>query len=253
MSIVIATTRSAVAEWSRLWSVRSSWALVLATTAGVLGIAAVAASSAGGTAPQGGSPWTLAAMIGLIGLFGMLVLVAVAAAADYATGSITTSLQWTPQRGVLLTTRILVLTITGVTIGIALLAATAFALKLAAPQLDYFAPNSLQTVGNVALVYVSCSALAVGLSLVTRSTAASLSIGFALMIALPLLLQAIPASWATNVIEALPGAGAFYFMLGEGPGGTAMDATKSAIVLVSWAVVALAAGGVRVLLADADD
>lgn len=248
----VSLARNAGAEWGRLWSVRSTWVFVVATVAGVLGITTLAASQSAATAPAGGSPWQLAGMIGLPGLFGVLVLVTVAVTADHATGSIIPTLQWTPQRPVLLTARTAVLTLTATTIGVVLLVASSTTIWLFAPQLTYFSTSAGEKLGAVALVFGSTALLAIGLGLAIRNTAGALVCVFALVLVLPLFLQVLPFEWVTRLIEVLPGSAALYFFLGEGPGDTDMTASSSALTLVVWAVAALAVGSWRLLRGDAD-
>jgi hypothetical protein len=252
MTMAMTLARNTSAEWSRLWSVRATWSFALATTAGVLGITMLAASQSAATAPAGGSPWQLAGMIGLPGLFGVLVLVTVAATADHATGNIVPTLQWTPQRPILLTVRTVLLTITATALGCLLLVASSTTIWLCAPQLAYFSPSAAEKLGATALVYALTALLAVGLSLALRNTSGALVCVFALVLVLPLFLQILPFAWVTRVIELLPGSAALYFLLGEGPGDTEMTAASAALTLLLWAGAALMAGGWRLLRSDAD-
>jgi ABC-2 type transport system permease protein len=191
-------------------------------------------------------------MIALPGLFGVLVLVTVAATADHATGNIVPTLQWTPQRPILLTVRTVLLTITATTLGCVLLVASSTTIWLFAPQLTYISLSAAEKIGTTALVYALTALLAVGLGLALRNTAAALVCVFALVLVLPLFLQILPFEWVTRVIEVLPGSAALYFLLGEGPGATEMTAASAALTLLLWAVAALIAGGWRLLRSDAD-
>ncbi|WP_109212135.1 MULTISPECIES: hypothetical protein [Microbacterium] len=252
MTATATLTRNSRAEWSRLWSVRSSRLFAAATAAGVLGISALAASQSAASAPAGGSPWQLAGMIGLPGLFGVLVLVTVAATADHATGNIIPTLQWTPRRTVLFAVRTAVLTTTATLLGIGLLVASSTTIWLFAPQLTYFSRSAAEKVGSVALVFAATALLAIGLGLAVRNTAAALVCVFALVLILPLFLQILPFEWVTRLIEVLPGSAALFFFLGEGPGEATMTAAGSTMILLSWAIAALIAGGWRLLRSDAD-
>jgi hypothetical protein len=252
MTTTATLARNASAEWSRLWTVRSTWWFALATTAGVLGITALAASQSAATAPAGGSPWQLAGMISLPGLFGVLVLVTVAATADHATANIVPSLQWTPQRPVLFAVRTVVLTGTAVALGCLLLAGSSTTIWAFAPQLAYFSPSGVEKLASTALVYALTALLAVGIGLALRSTAGALVCVFALVLVLPLFLQILPFGWVTRLIEVLPGSAALLFLLGEGPGDTQLSAAGAALTLCAWAALAIAAGGWRLLRSDAD-
>lgn len=244
--------RTVRAEWSRFWSVRSSTTLVAVIIAGALGAATLAASQSAATAPAGGSPWILASIIGLPILFGILILMSIASTSDYSTGNIVSTLQWSPRRGVFFASRVAVLTMLGLLIGLLLVAATATLLWGFAPQLTYFASADWSQVGGIALVFASATLLTVGTGFALRSTAGTLAVSFALILVLPLLLQVIPFDWVNRVIEVLPGSAALFFLLGEGPGDTQMTALSSIVVLVAWAVGATAAGAWRLLRFDAD-
>ncbi|MGC5170456.1 hypothetical protein ACLQ2Q_07365 [Microbacterium sp. DT81.1] len=243
--------RNAGAEWTRLWSVRSSWLFVLGAAAGVIGLSVFVGVSQGASAPVGGSPWRLAGIFGLLGLFAILVLTTVAATADHATKSIIPTLQWTPQRAIVVAARAGILVLTAACLGLVLMTAASLVIWVFAPQLTFWSAEGAAALAGATLVYATGGLLAVGLGLATRNTAAALTSVFALMLVLPLILQAFPLDWMVHVIGGLPGSGAFFFLLGEGPGDTRMTASSSSIVLIAWSVAALAAGTWRLLRTDA--
>lgn len=132
------------AEWFRLWGVRSSWFFAICNIVGVIGVSILAGSEIGDSAPTGASPWTIAGFIGLPALFGCLVLFSIASTADYATKNIIPTLQWTPQRGIVLASRTLLMTITATAFGILLVGLAAAILKVNAPQLHFFRSRILK-------------------------------------------------------------------------------------------------------------
>ena len=247
-----AITRNIRAEWHRARTVRSTGILVGVTGLSVIGLAALGASQSAGTAPVGGSPWQLAGFLSLLALLGTLVLVSVLATADHSTGAIGPTLQWTPQRGILLLSRVVTLVVAATGIGVILLTAASAVVWLFAPQLTFFASDAPSRIADVALVFASTSLLAVGTGLAVRNTAATLAVAFALVLVLPLLLQVVPFVWVTQIIEVLPGAGVLFFLLGEGPGDTLMTAAGAATTLLVWGATALALGSLRLLRSDAD-
>ncbi|MGH8775880.1 MAG: hypothetical protein ACRDWI_12140 [Jiangellaceae bacterium] len=137
-------------------------------------------------------------------------------------------------------------------LGLALVAGASLVIWLFAPQLQFFSADAVTTLAHVAFVYATAALLSVGLGLATRSTAAALSSAFALMFVLPLVLQVVPYDWAVRLIELLPGSGASFFLLGEGPGDAQMTATSSSISLIAWSLSALIVGAWCLLRADAD-
>ena len=117
---VTTLARSSRAEWARIWSVRSSWILVLATTAAVLGIGALigadAASDASGL-PEDATVWRGVTPTAMFALFGTLAMAVVTGTADHGTGAIVPTLQWTPRRGILLASRMGVVVATVAVLG----------------------------------------------------------------------------------------------------------------------------------------
>lgn len=241
------------AEWLRLWSVRSSWFFAACNIVGVFGIAFLAANSLASSAPAGGSPWQVAGFMGLPALFGCLVLFTIAATADHATGNIIPTLQWTPQRRQVLIVRTLLIVLSATIFGLLLVVAAATIIWLHAQQLVFFSFNGAKALGVVAFVYSCSILLTVGLSLLTRNTAAALSSIFGLILVLPIILQVFPFDWATTLIGLLPGSGVLYFLIGEGPGDTAMSNTKASLTLILWSLMLFIAGGWRFLRDDANN
>jgi ABC-2 type transport system permease protein len=97
--------RAARAEWARLWTLRSTWWALLAGAALMLFIGGVA-----GPGNEGGAaaPIWHAAQIALIpGQFAFLLIVLLAVTGEYTTGTIRSTLQWVPRRGVVLATRLM--------------------------------------------------------------------------------------------------------------------------------------------------
>jgi ABC-2 type transport system permease protein len=244
--------RSVVAEWHRLWTVRSSWLLasVLAVVAG--GLATIVSVELADSAEPGGSPWVIAQMLGLLALFGLIVLSALGTTADHVTRNIVPTLQWTPRRRVLLAARTGVVAGTSTVLGLAVLVAASAIVWALVPDLRFFSSEGAQALRAGAVVFATGALLTVGLGLLTRSTAATLSATFALMLVLPLVLQLAPFDWVTRVIELLPGAGALYLLVGEGPGDTEPTTLSASLTLCGWALGALAAGAWRLVRTDAD-
>lgn len=84
------------AEWRRIWSVRSSWILAGVTGCAVVGFGAMAAQTDPASVTPGSTAWDAGQSSGMFALFGILALAAVTATADYGTGGIVPTLQWTP-------------------------------------------------------------------------------------------------------------------------------------------------------------
>ena len=241
-----------IAEWLRLWSVRSSWFFAICNIVGVVSVSLLAGSEIGDSAPAGESPWTIAGFIGLPALFGCLVLFSIAATADYATKNIIPTLQWTPQRSTVLVSRTFLMTLTATVFGVLLVGLASVIIWMNAQQLQLFSSEDIERIGQIAFVYATSILLTIGLGFLTRNTAATLASVFGLILVLPIILQAVPFEWATKIIELLPGTGVLYFILGEGPGDTGMDITRASLTLLVWSVGMFILGAYRFLRDDAN-
>ncbi|HZG03329.1 MAG TPA: hypothetical protein VE546_07150 [Streptomyces sp.] len=254
MSTTTVLARAGRAEWSRIWSVRSSWAFAAATAVAVIGLGAIlgheAAGDPSGLTP-GASAWNGGRMTGMFALFGILAMSVVTSTADHGTGGIVPTLQWTPRRGVLLTARAGVIVATTTLLGVLLVTAASTVVWALLPELGLPAGDGAEVLGGLGYVFATGAALAVGLGLALRSTAGALVTVIALVLVLPMLLAQLPYDWSTGLSARMPGSGALYLIFGEGPSDD-MTTTSARLTLAAWAVAALLAGGRRLLRADAN-
>jgi ABC-2 type transport system permease protein len=253
MSTVGLLARTGRAEWSRIWSVRSSWAFALATAIVVVGFAAVLGSDAAADpsgVSAGSSAWDGGRMTAMFALFGIVALSVVVTTADHGTGGIVPTLQWTPRRGVLLAARTVVVATTATALGLVLVAAAGLTVWAYLPELGLPVGDGARTLGEIGLVLGAGALLGVGLGLLTRSTAVALVAALALLLVLPPLVAQLPAAWAVTVAAHLPGSGALFLIFGEGPSDD-MTSADARLTLAAWAAAALAAGGRRLLRSDA--
>ncbi|MGY1641061.1 hypothetical protein ACI782_07995 [Geodermatophilus sp. SYSU D00703] len=244
--------RACAAEWTRLWTVQASWWYLAVAAVAVVGIGVIGgldATGDGGPAP--GTPaWVVAAVAAVPAQFALLALTVSAVTADYATGGIVPTLQWTPRRGVLYLARGSVVVGTATGVGVLLAAACAAAAALVArPTLTLLVGEGLDVLGTVALVVAAGTALAVGLGFLLRHTAGGLVAVFLLMLVLPLFLPQFGYAWTSALAEVLPGSGAAFLLLDEVPG---MTAASSVTALVAWAGGALLLGWLRLARDDAN-
>lgn len=254
MSTTVLLIRTGTAEWSRLWSVRSTWWCAIATTLVVLGISTLAGIDLR-DAPledSDASAWEIGQFAAGLWMFILLVIVLVTATADHTTGGIVPTLQWTPRRAILLAARTCVLVVSATVIGQVLVAGASITAQMWAPELGLPAEEGSQTLAWAAFVHGMCALLAAGIGMATRSTGGGLAGVFAVIIVLPVLFQVIPHELAVRLNELLPGTAVIHLLSGDGPGGTEMTTTSSVVTLVCWSAAALAAGGWRLLRTDAD-
>ena len=238
------------AEWSRLWTVRTTWWFVVAATVGVLGLGTLLGleSASDPVALQGQPAWDNAQVLMMPAQLVLLGLVVLAVTADHATGGIVLSLQWTPRRTVLFAARALVTVATATVLGVLLMVGAAvLADATAGAALTLPLDEAASAVGEVGLVLLAGSALAVGLGSVLRSTAGALIGVFLLVVVLPLVLPLF-GERVREVADALPGAGAIFLLTGSGD----LTTTSSVVVLTVWGVGALVLGCLRLVRDDAD-
>ena len=253
MSTTAVLTRTGAAEWSRLWSVRSTWWCAIATSVVVLGISTLAGIDLRDAPLEDpdASAWEIGQFAAGLWMFVLLVIVLVTATVDHTTGGIVPTLQWTPRRAILLAARTCVLVVSATVFGQVLVAGASVTVHLWAPELGLPVAEGSRTLAWAAFVHATCALLAAGIGMATRSTGGGLAGVFALIIVLPVLLQVIPHELAVRLNEMLPGTAVIHLLSGDGPGGTEMTTTSSVVTLVCWSVGALAAGGWRLLRTDA--
>jgi hypothetical protein len=246
--------RTGSAEWSRLWSVRSTWIFAAATAIVVLGFGTIMGFDVSDD-PTGPGPdatgWDGGRFTAMFALFGVLAMSVVTSTADHGTGGIVPTLQWTPRRGVLLAARAGVIVATMTVLGALLVAGASVVVWAFRPSLGLPIGDGAAMLAELAFVYAAGSLLGVGLGLVTRSTAAALVSVIALMLVLPLLLAQLPYEWTTSLSARMPGSGALFLIFGEGPRDD-MTTASARLTLGLWAVAVLVAGGLRLMRTDAD-
>jgi len=244
--------RTCAAEWTRLWTVRTTGLFLAAAAVVMVGIGTAAGLDVATDPlpPRGDPAWAIVPVTAMPAQFALLALALTAVTADHATGGIVPTLQWTPRRTVLLLARLVVTVGTATTLGVLFGLGSALAAYTAArPSLTLPLDEGLDVLGTVGVVFAAGTALAVGLGFVLRNTAGALVTVFLLMLLLPLLLPQFGYAWATELAQVLPGSGAAHLLSGEVPG---MTDTSSVAVLLGWAGGALLLGWSRLLCSDAN-
>jgi ABC-2 type transport system permease protein len=245
--------RTCAAEWTRLWSVKSTWWFLAAAAVTMVGLGTIAGFDAGGNAAdaQGDPAWEAANFTAMPAQFALLALVLAAVTADYATGGIVPALQWTPRRTVLFLARTVVAAGTATGLGVLLGLASALGGYAAArPVLTLPLDEGIDVLSTVGFVFGAGSLLAVGLGFLLRNTAGALVAVFLLILVLPALLPQFGYDWLTDFADVLPGTNAFFLLLEE-PAGRGLTETASVVTMLGWAGGALLLGWLRLLQHDA--
>ena len=240
------TRRAMAAEWTRLRTTRSTWWSVLAGAALMLFVGGAVGADAGGEPTP---IWFPAEFAIIPAQFAFLLVAVLTVTGDYATGAIHSSLTWVPRRGVLLAARGLVTT--------AFTAASAAAVAACAGLMawSFLGPDAVvdvgamsRSLGMLALLVSAGSLITIGIGLVLRSTAGTLTTVFLLMLLLPIMLPNIGVSWLTTIGEHLPGYAAVSLLETTD---IPLDGGAAALRLAIWVTAALAAGGWSLLRRDA--
>ncbi|MEV0283138.1 hypothetical protein AB0H36_03360 [Kribbella sp. NPDC050820] len=254
MSTPTVLARTGNGEWSRLWSVRSTWIFAIATAIVVLGFATIMGYDVSDD-PTGPGPdataWDGGRFTAMFALFGVLALSVVTSTADHGTGGIVPTLQWTPRRGVLLAARTTVIAATMTLLGVVLVAAASVVVWSFRPSLGLPLGEGIKSLAELAFVWAAGALLGIGLGLLTRSTAAALVSVIALMFVLPLILAQLPYDWTVTMSARMPGSSALFLIFGEGPRDD-MTTISARLTLGLWAIALVVAGGLRLIRTDAD-
>ena len=242
-------TRTLAAEWSRLWTVRSTWWLA---GAAALAMVVIGVLSSSGAEPDPGDPAWLAAAYGAIpAQIALLAIALGAVTSDYTTGGIVPTLQWTPRRPVLFAARAVVAAGAATGLGLVLALLGSLTAYIAGPPaLDLPAGEGAEIIGRVVFVLGSGSALAVGLGFLLRNTAAGLVTVVLLLLVLPGLVPQLGHDWALALADALPGSNALYLLVGE-PDDRGITDTAAILVMLAWAGGSLLLGWLRLERDDA--
>ena len=238
--------RAAAAEWTRLWTVRSTWWALAAATGLMLLIGAAAGAEHEGLDPA--PIWQPAEIAIVPAQFAFLVVVLLAVTGEHATGAIRSTMQWVPRRGVLFAARAVVpvAVVTACAVAAAV-ACGVVAWALVGSAAEVVAGDIVTSLATIALVVAFGGLLAVGLGLLLRSTAGTLTALFLLIFVLVVALGNSGVPWLVTISDHLPGRAIVVLVADEG----ALPASTLAAVILGWTVAALAGGGWSLLRRDA--
>lgn len=238
--------RAAAAEWARIWTLRSTWWALAAGTVLMLLIGGAAGSGHQG---EDLAPVWQAAQLALIpGQFAFLLIVLLAVTGEYGTGAIRSTLQWTPRRGVVLATRLLVPVLFATICAVVVSAATdTIAWAFLGDAAEVIPADIAVSLGKVALAVAFGGVITVGIGLFLRSTPGTLTAIFLLMLVLPIALGNMSASWLVTISDHLPGRAVVATLVFD-----EVELATSTIVKVmgGWTIVSVLAGGWSLIRRD---
>lgn len=238
---------AAAAEWTRLWTVRSTWWSLLAAAGLMLFIGAAAGSgdAGGGPAPI----WHAAQFAVVPGQFAFLLLVLLAIGGEYSTGAIRSSLQWVPRRGVMFAARIVVPVVFATACAVVVSAAADVVAWGFLGQAAEVVPGDIAvSLARIALVIAFGSVLAIGLVLLLRSTAGALTGIFLLILALPIALGNTGVRWLVAISDSLPGRAIVSLLVVDE---VELAPSRVATVMIAWTIAAVLLGGWSLIRRDA--
>lgn len=228
LPMVTVLRRSLAAEWSRLWTVRSTWWLLLTA----VGMALLMAAALGADEGDEGVPvWLAGEFAVVVSQLPLLVLVMLPVTSDYATKAILGSLQGVPRRGILLATRTLV------AVGVATVAGLLLAVAANAVMWlwvrDFVVAEVLSSLGDLTVLLLTGGLVTAAFATILRSSAGTLTAAFLLLLALPAALPELDVAWLSWVGHHLPGAA---LALLEATPGEAMTLGQIAPTLITWVI-----------------
>ena len=255
----VSQRRVITSEWIKFSTLRSTWITLLVAMAGTIGIGALASWGANSHWSHM-SPADIAnfspisqSLFGVnlaqlaIGVLGVLII-----SGEYATGMIRATLAAVPARLPVLWAKLTVFS--GVTLLVSLV--SAFAAFFVGQSLlgvhgtSLGAPHALRAIIGVGLYLTVAGALAMGIGFAIRSTAGSIAAVFGLLLVLPGLGHALPASWQPHILPYLPSnAGSVLFTVHPDAG--SLGPWTGFAVMCLWAAAAVGGGALLLKRRDA--
>ena len=257
-----AFTATARAEWTKLRTVRSTMWSLLVTVGIIVGLGALLSAARVSRwdrldpselrrfDPTGFSLSGLLLAQLAIGVLGVLVI-----SSEYATGQIRATLGATPQRGLVLTAKVLVFAVVTFVVGLAacfaafFLGQSIFSAKHAQASLGD--PDVLRAVIGGALYLTVLGALGIGLGTIVRRTSGAIAVLVTMLLILPVLAELLPSPWNDDVSKYLPaqaGGGIFRVIPRTA---NALSPWNGFAVFVGYAHVSLLIGAVLLTRRDA--
>jgi ABC-2 type transport system permease protein len=193
-------------EWTKFWSVRSTGWTLAVTVVAVIGIGVLGTTTGHDIVPDPTRRSLIGFFLGelTIGVLGVLVM-----SAEYGTGSIRSTLAAIPRRPVVLGAKVIVLGVVTLVMS-ELLAFAAFFVGqalLSGSDRNHAAlgePGVTRAVFGIGLYLVVLGLLALGLATIIRHTAGAIAIYVGVLLVLPLIVGALPASLDNAVNRYLP-------------------------------------------------
>jgi ABC-2 type transport system permease protein len=205
------------AEWTKLWSVRSTLWSLLVTVAIIVGLGALFCAARVARAnhldpgelrnfdPTGFSLNGIFLAQLAVGVLGVLVI-----SSEYATGQIRATFGATPQRTLVLAAKVVVFMAVVFVVGLVACFAAFFigqSILSGTTKFPHAAlgdPGVVRAVIGGAMYLAVLGALGVGLGTILRRTAGAIAALVGLLLILPILVNFLPSPWSTDIGKYLP-------------------------------------------------
>jgi len=250
-------------EWAKLWSLRSTWITLVVGVVALIAFGAIAAArykSMTGSGQHMDPDFTDASAVSLA-LFGVTfgqlalgVLGVLFTAGEYSTGMIRSTLAAVPRRLPVLSSKAAVYGTVAFIVG-TVAASGGFLIANAtvtgtSAHVSLSDPGVLRSLLGAGIYLGLVGVIGVALGALLRSVAGGISVLVASLMLIPGLLSLLPTIWRNDITPYLPSnAGEALFTVGHTSGILAPGA--GGLVLVAWAVLALAGAAWRLVRTDA--
>ncbi|WP_138906785.1 ABC transporter permease subunit [Streptomyces chryseus] len=230
------------AEWSKLWSVKSTWWSLIGGGALMLLTAPIIGSTMANNKKNsaGVAVGEVAVNTVYVAQFALIALSMLVITAEYTSGSIRTTLQAVPRRGQLLLAKSLVAGVVSLLGGIALgLIGVGVSSMTLGDKAIFDSAEAFGSALRMGVYLALISSLTIGVAVAVRSAAGTLTIVFVGLTVMPVILQASDMGPLVYLSERMPNsAGTIFMNAADKPyaAGTAF------VILALWAVAVQAAG-----------
>ncbi len=250
-------------EWSKLWSVRSTWISVGLALLLPIGLAALLGTTIGATAdePQmqmdGFDPVLFSLPGSIFTLILLSVLGVMFVSNEYSSGMIRLTLTVTPQRGRVLAAKALIILVVTLVVGIIatvgmFLVSQALFAAYDLPSVSLDDPDALRAVAGVSLTSPVFPLIGLAFAFLLRSTAGAITAVLGTVFLPDIIGLLLPQWWQENVLVYLPAAASDAISIGhleQLP--FALEIGPAIAAVVAWVVAFLALAYVSLLRRDA--
>lgn len=252
------------AEWTKLWSVRSTLWSLLVTIAIIVGLGALFCAARVARAdhldpgelqnfdPTGFSLNGIFLAQLAVGVLGVLVMTS-----EYATGQIRATFGATPQRNLVLAAKVAVFMVVVFVVGLVACFTAFFIGQAILSGSTRFHSASLKDPGVIravvggAMYLAVLGALGIGLGTILRRTAGAIAALVGLLLILPILVNFLPSPWNTDISKYLPLQAGNNVFHTAAQSNTDLSLWVGFAVFCAYAVASLALGAVLLARRDA--